>query len=48
MILGMDWLHSFYASLDYWTRKVIFRFPNKPKIEWEGCPLAPRKDLYLY
>ena len=28
MILGMDWLHSCYASLDYRNRRVNFHFRN--------------------
>lgn len=33
VILGMDWLHSCYTSLDYRTHKVIFKFPNEPVIK---------------
>lgn len=33
VILGMDWLHSCYATLDYKTRKVKFNFPNEPIME---------------
>ncbi|MDV3192482.1 MAG: hypothetical protein Q8840_00660, partial [Sweet potato little leaf phytoplasma] len=36
VILEMDWLHSRYAFLDYWTHKIMFRFPNELVIEWEG------------
>lgn len=32
-ILGMDWLHSCYASLGFWTHKVVFKFLNKPILE---------------
>uniref|UniRef100_M1DHJ3 Gag-pol protein n=1 Tax=Solanum tuberosum TaxID=4113 RepID=M1DHJ3_SOLTU len=35
VILGMDWLHSFYASIDCRNRVVKFQFPNKPMIEWK-------------
>ena len=28
VILGMDWLHSYYACLDCRSRVVRFRFPN--------------------
>ena len=47
-ILGMDWLHSCYATLDYRTRKVIFSFQNEPVIEWEGHSLAPRGHFISY
>ena len=36
VILGMDWLHAYYASIDCRTRKVKFRFPNEPVLEWES------------
>jgi len=31
-ILGMDWLHSYYATLNYRTRRVTFFFLNEPVI----------------
>lgn len=34
VILWMDWLYWCYASLDYQTRKVVFKFSNVPIIEW--------------
>ena len=36
VILGMDLLHSSYASIDCRTRGVKFHFPNEPVLEWEG------------
>ncbi|WMV49517.1 hypothetical protein MTR67_042902 [Solanum verrucosum] len=33
VILGMDWLHSCYASVDCRTRIVQFQFPNEPILE---------------
>ncbi len=33
VILGMDWLHACYASIDCRTRVVKFQFPNEPVIE---------------
>lgn len=33
VILGMDWLHSFYTSFECRTRKVVFRFPGESIIE---------------
>lgn len=45
-ILGIDWLHSCYATSDCRTRKVFY-FPNKPVIEWEGSSLAP-KERFIF
>ena len=36
VIIGMDWLHSFYACMDYCSRFVRFCFPNKEELVWEG------------
>ena len=33
VILGMDWLHACYASVNYRTRVVKFQFPNDLVIE---------------
>lgn len=44
----MDWSHNCCASLYCWTRKVVFRFPSEPVIEWEGGSLAPRGRLISY
>ena len=30
VILGMDWLHSCYASVNFRTRIFRFQFPDKP------------------
>lgn len=40
VILGIDWLHSDYASIDCRLRIVHFQFANKPILEWKGCSLA--------
>ncbi|WMV07439.1 hypothetical protein MTR67_000824 [Solanum verrucosum] len=36
VILGMDWLHACYASIDCRTRVVRFQIPNEPVIEWSS------------
>ena len=36
IILGMDWLHACFASIDCRTRVVGFNFPNEPVVEWRG------------
>ncbi|XP_070046653.1 uncharacterized protein [Nicotiana tomentosiformis] len=36
VIMGMDWLYSCFAKLDFRTRTVSFEFRNKPVIEWKG------------
>ena len=33
IILGMDWLHASFASIDCRTRVVKFNFPNEPVLE---------------
>ena len=48
VILGIDWLHSFYASIDCITRIVRFQFPDEPILEWKGCSLAPMSRFISY
>ena len=33
VILGMDWLHACFASIDCRTRLVMFNFPNEPVVD---------------
>ena len=33
VILGMDWLHAYYATIDCRTQVVKFRTPNKLFLE---------------
>ncbi|KAF3651788.1 putative protein fluG-like [Capsicum annuum] len=47
-ILGMDWLHSCYATLNCKTQRVNFYFTNDFVIEWEGHSLAPRGHFISY
>ena len=41
IILGMDWLHSCYASVDCRIRIVRFQFLNEPVLEWKGSSSVP-------
>nr|XP_033517133.1 uncharacterized protein LOC117281403 [Nicotiana tomentosiformis] len=36
VIMGMDWLSSCYAILDFRTKLVRFQFPNEEILEWKG------------
>ena len=36
IILGMDWLHAYFASINCRTRVVGFNIPNEPIVEWKG------------
>lgn len=46
-ILGMDWLHSYYATLNCRTRRVTF-FLNEPVLEWEEHSSAPIENFISY
>uniref|UniRef100_M1DUB4 Gag-pol polyprotein n=1 Tax=Solanum tuberosum TaxID=4113 RepID=M1DUB4_SOLTU len=48
IILGMDLLHSCYASIDCRTRIVHFQFPDEPILEWKGSSLAPMGRFISY
>ncbi|WMV45510.1 hypothetical protein MTR67_038895, partial [Solanum verrucosum] len=48
IILGMDWLHSYYASIDCRTRIVRFQFPDEPILERKGSSLAPMGRFISY
>ena len=41
VILGMDWLNTCYASIDYKTWVVMFQIPNEPVIEWSSSSAVP-------
>ena len=36
VILGMDWLSNHRASMDCFTKKIVFRKPGYPELEFEG------------
>ena len=36
VILGMDWLSTFYASIECFGKKVVFRIPGEPEFFFEG------------
>ena len=48
VILGMDRLHSCYASVKCRTRIVHFQFPNEPILEWKGSSIAPTGRFISY
>ncbi|KAF3622660.1 RNA-directed DNA polymerase -like protein [Capsicum annuum] len=48
VILGMDWLHSCYATVDCINRIVQFQFPNEPVLKWKGSVFAFRGQLISY
>ena len=36
VILGIDWLHYFFASIDCRTQVEKFKCTNEPVVEWKG------------
>src|ERR1051325_4298819 len=48
IILGMDWLHVCYASVDCRTRTIKFQFPIEPVIEWKGDLVVPKGKFISY
>lgn len=48
IILGMDWLHSLYASIDCGTRIFIFQYPIEPFLEWKSSISIPQGRFISY
>ena len=36
VILGIDWLSNHRASMDYFTKKIVFKKSGYPELEFEG------------
>ncbi|KAF3668526.1 putative ribonuclease H protein-like [Capsicum annuum] len=48
IIIGMDWLHFCYTSIDCRTRVVKFQFSNEPVFEWFRNSVAPKSHFISY
>ncbi|KAG5568314.1 hypothetical protein H5410_064671 [Solanum commersonii] len=48
VILGIDWPHACYASVDCRTRVVKFQFPNEPVLEWNSSSAVPKGRFISY
>ena len=44
IILGMDWLVAYHASVDCFGKEVVFRPPREPKFQFKGSRMhaSPR------
>lgn len=48
IILGIDWLHSYYSSIDCRTGIVRFQFLNELLLELKGSSLVPIGQFISY
>ncbi|KAH0652534.1 hypothetical protein KY289_030212 [Solanum tuberosum] len=48
VILGMDWLHACYASVECRIRVVKFQFPSEPVIEFNSRSIVPKGRFISY
>ncbi|XP_070015394.1 uncharacterized protein [Nicotiana sylvestris] len=48
VIMGMDWLYSCFAKLDWRTRVMRLELPNEPVIEWKGNGVVPTGRFISY
>lgn len=45
IILNLDWLHAWYASVDFKSRVVMFEIPKDTIIEWKSCSTMPQDNF---
>ena len=48
VIMGMDWLSSYYATVDFRTNIVHFKFPKEVVLEWKGNIGDPSDKFVSY
>ena len=48
IIMGIDWSHAFFASINIRRRVVKFKFPNYPVLELIGGISIPRDCIITY
>ena len=45
IILGMDCLHKYYATINYGNMVVRPQFPNELEFKWERCGSNPIRQV---